>query len=233
MQHGGILMTKDNDPTNKDPAQVEPEHADFDVDGHMHACLYDTHDTKSECTKDCAAWLYALWTRDRTRPVASEGLPKNTSVTQSMHMRCICHGQSDEHCNSCKPYCQPQDSSNELEQLRETVCSEVDYGVDTGEQAQMIDNIMVAIQAYVEVEKQKAAVDARAENFSDYLASVEPAEAMRLLARTAYLYIMEPTNATNFETTLYGFNRKDKVLGDLRISAQLTTPPKPEEPNHE
>lgn len=43
--------------------QKEPEHADFNTDGHMHECLYDEHDEKSECTEDCAAWLYALWTR--------------------------------------------------------------------------------------------------------------------------------------------------------------------------
>lgn len=47
-------------PPDKHP--TKPEHADFDVDGHMHDCLYDKHDKNSECTKDCAAWLYALWT---------------------------------------------------------------------------------------------------------------------------------------------------------------------------
>lgn len=54
----------------------QPEHADFNTDGHMHDCLFDKHlEELSECTKDCAAWLYALWTRElekRTNPVDGE-----------------------------------------------------------------------------------------------------------------------------------------------------------------
>lgn len=55
-------------PSNPAPTEgVEPEHADFNTDGHMHICLYDKHDKESECTEDCAAWLYALWTKTMER----------------------------------------------------------------------------------------------------------------------------------------------------------------------
>lgn len=53
-------MTKLND-------DKEPEYADFCANGHLYDCNFDRHDG-SECSKDCAEWLYALWTRSLFPP---------------------------------------------------------------------------------------------------------------------------------------------------------------------
>jgi hypothetical protein len=65
-------MTSPNSPADKE--NMKPEHADFDVNGHMHDCLFDEHDVNPECTKDCAAWLYALWTDDMHRQKAHDAV---------------------------------------------------------------------------------------------------------------------------------------------------------------
>ena len=68
------------------------------------------------------------------------------------------------------------------------------------------------------------ATAAAIEKFADYLTGLEPVEAVHLLGITAYLYIMQATNADNFKTTLSGFNYKGKVLGDLVLNFQLKEP---------
>ena len=67
-------------------------------------------------------------------------------------------------------------------------------------------------------------VEYQSEKFSDYLNGLDPAEAVHMLGITSWLYIMQPTNATDFKTTLTGFNYKGKVLGDLTVSIKLKEP---------
>jgi hypothetical protein len=66
--------------------------------------------------------------------------------------------------------------------------------------------------------------NAQAERFDSYLKKLDQTEAIHLLAVTAYLYVMEPTNASSFKTKIREFSRHGKVLGDMHISARLVHP---------
>lgn len=68
---------------------------------------------------------------------------------------------------------------------------------------------------------QTARVEAQGEKFAGYLEGLDPVEVSRLLGATIYTYIMEPTNADKVSYKISGFSKNGKVLGDMKITAQL------------
>jgi len=73
----------------------------------------------------------------------------------------------------------------------------------------------------VQVERLEAAREAQAAKFADYLTSLDAVEVARLLAATLYMYCMEPTNADKVSYKIDGFSRNGKVLGDMKLTANL------------
>lgn len=73
----------------------------------------------------------------------------------------------------------------------------------------------------IDQERVKAADDAVSGKILEYMDGRNPADNMHFLGILAFLYVMEPTNATEFATTVKGFNRNGKVLGDMVIEVKL------------
>lgn len=55
----------------------------------------------------------------------------------------------------------------------------------------------------------------------EWLNKADPFHAQQFLGIISYLYIMKPTNATDFEVKLSNFSYKGEVLGDLKINIKL------------
>lgn len=112
------------------------------------------------------------------------------------------------------------------EQMREIrATAQEDYYYETHGMADDIDEAYELaaqqIKALIKRETDKAVQESMSVRVLEYLSTIEAVKVMHFLGIIVYQYVMQPTNATNFKTTLHDFNHKDVVLGDMVVSAQL------------